>query len=203
MKSRKKSILISACVATAFGLGYMVNQFAPEDSSSADKPEPAAQSAPPSETEMKGTSGAAVTPKKEDQAKAKTISPEPDSANKSVAKTHPEFQQIIAKTLAAIPSKSDLKNLTNEQVHFTPESVQNAAIAIGNLSQAVHDNPEYLSEALEFYRSCAENQNNPDSVAATCLVKYRQSIARSADASSQAKPQVADVVDKLASKIIH
>jgi hypothetical protein len=102
-----------------------------------------------------------------------------ETAQKSKPEMAPElsaevgrFRQMAEEAKKSIPLKKDLQSMTAKEVHMTPASIQVAAIKIGELAQAIHDDPRLAPEGLSFYRECAESDDYPNSVRASCLVNH-------------------------------
>lgn len=84
-----------------------------------------------------------------------------------------EFSELAQKTLLALPTLQNLRGLTNEEVHETPMVLRQAGHDLGEIAQALHDNPALASEAAAFYRTCFTRDDFPASVRGLCLADHR------------------------------
>ncbi len=84
------------------------------------------------------------------------------------------FAHVSERAWATIPKLSDLQKLPKEELHHTPKLIQDAALALGDLAQLIHDKPEYRHDGLEFYKKCAAENTFPMSIRAACLKNSRK-----------------------------
>lgn len=83
-----------------------------------------------------------------------------------------EFRELAKYVTNSIPSKSELKKLSAEEVHATPEKIMEAGVRLGLIAQAIENEPALQKDGLEFYQSCAAASKNPNSVRALCYANY-------------------------------
>ena len=75
--------------------------------------------------------------------------------------------------LSLMPTLNVLQSLPTREVHFPPQQLQAAALALGDLAQWLEDHPELALQSLEFYKTCTEHEDFPSSVRASCLLDLR------------------------------
>lgn len=92
---------------------------------------------------------------------------EPEITPEEAVKTN-ELEEELFKKMKALPKVSDLKDLTDEEVHHTPMMVKEGGILIGRLHEAAQVNPKRREETLKFFKSCAENDELLPAVRALC-----------------------------------
>lgn len=73
--------------------------------------------------------------------------------------------------LNALPTAEDLKNLTYDEVHHTPEIVKNAGAIIGRIHSEAQVDASKRSSAMNFFKICAEDDKVVTSIRAVCLKK--------------------------------
>ena len=84
-----------------------------------------------------------------------------------------EFRELTSKTQGLLPKVSDLRKLGADEVHRTPELIREAGTALGNIAQALHDNPALASEAKAFYQECFQRTELPAQIRGLCLANHR------------------------------
>jgi hypothetical protein len=99
---------------------------------------------------------------------------QPPDEGKMLAEKRARLQSMIQETLQNMPTIRDLRALKDEEVHFTPDIVARAAERIGDIAQAIHDEPALKNEAIPFYGKCTENAETPTSIRALCYFKLTQ-----------------------------
>jgi len=85
-----------------------------------------------------------------------------------------EFVQLLDEVKSDLPTKEQLKQLEAKDVHQTPEIVLKGAVGVGRVAQALSDNPTLVPEGLQFYRECAENENNAVAIRAECFSSHEE-----------------------------
>lgn len=73
--------------------------------------------------------------------------------------------------LNSLPTLEDLKALTNEDVHHTPEIIKNGAETVGRVHSEAEADSTKRKSALQFFKSCAEDDMIATAIRAVCLKK--------------------------------
>lgn len=81
------------------------------------------------------------------------------------------FQDLLDQEFKSLPTIDDLKNLTEEEVHFTPEAVKDAGGVIGLIQNEAENDPAKRASAMNFFKRCAEDQELVPAIRAVCLNK--------------------------------
>jgi hypothetical protein len=124
----------------------------------------------------------------------------PQVLQNSVELQKREFLILRDKALQSIPTVQELRKLTKEQLHFTPESVLNAGLEIGTAAEYIDKHPELSDDGLDFYEKCATGVNHPTSIRASCYFDFNR-LAKKVG-SRRASPQVPEHVRNLAEKLL-
>ncbi len=82
-----------------------------------------------------------------------------------------KFQDFLDLEFKSLPTIDDLKNLTEEEVHFTPEAVKEAGGVIGRIQDEAENDSSKRIPAMNFFKNCAEDQELVPAVRAVCLNK--------------------------------
>lgn len=86
---------------------------------------------------------------------------------KEVTKTT-QLEEELFEKMKALPKVSDLKDMTDEEVHHTPMMVKEGGLLIGRLHEAAQVNPKRREATLKFFKNCAENDELLPAVRALC-----------------------------------
>lgn len=114
-----------------------------------------------------------------------------------------KFRALVRESLAALPSKAEIHRLKGEEIHDTPEMLQNAGTVIGHIAEAIALDPSLASEGRKFYEACALNADKDDVVRALCYVKLRRLLKSRGESLRDFKDDgdipdsVRDLADKL------
>lgn len=73
--------------------------------------------------------------------------------------------------LKQLPTIADLQNLTDEDLHYTPEVIREGGELIGRIHQEAADDPSKRQDALVFFKQCAEDTGVAVPIRAVCLNK--------------------------------
>ncbi len=96
----------------------------------------------------------------------------PDSApqtRKSVAVAVSEAASVAElPSLDEFPTISDLQNLSEDEVHHTPEAVLNGGRLVGQLIDRAEKNPALREKTVLLLKSCAESDEVVTAVRAVC-----------------------------------
>ncbi len=84
------------------------------------------------------------------------------------------FEEILESARRALPKKSDLENLTEEEAHHAPRQLLEGATQLSNVAEILERHPDLREMSLDFYKSCADNKELVDAVRARCLSNYRR-----------------------------
>jgi hypothetical protein len=74
----------------------------------------------------------------------------------------------MQKTWEHLPVADNLKGVSDEDLHFAPPGLMQAAEGLGKIVQEIKSNPGLIPSGIEFFRSCAEKREVYDSVRAVC-----------------------------------
>lgn len=82
--------------------------------------------------------------------------------------TPEEFTSLTEQTLGDLPTTNDLHGMSEEEAHDYPEALARAGGPLGQIAQAVHDQPALRSQATKFYADCASAESVVIPVRALC-----------------------------------
>jgi len=88
------------------------------------------------------------------------------------------FETLLNQVARDLPHADALKSLDADTAHHAPIAITRAAAMLGDVAQAVHDDPSLAPRAFTFYRQCAEG-DHPNTIRAFCLAKARSHAADS------------------------
>lgn len=141
------------------------------------------------------------TEEPQNQAAAPTSAPAqaPQSAPSRPPLTEEEFSTLTKKTLSSLPTIEEIRKLSPQEVHGTPAVVLQAAAAVGEITQAIHDNPRFAEEGLRFYSDCAARTDVSTPIRASCLADFDRLKAKTG--LSVARPNVSSDLQELAGRL--
>lgn len=84
-----------------------------------------------------------------------------------------EFQALTQRTLRELPRLSDLRKLSQREVHHTPEIINRAGEKLGIVAELLETHPNFQPEAEEFYIKCLAQKEFPTAIRALCLANHR------------------------------
>lgn len=84
-----------------------------------------------------------------------------------------EFAEFASRTLEKLPTRAALEDLTDEEVHGTPEVINQAGEELAKIARLASEQPELRSPAFRFYRDCAQRSELILSIRALCLSNAR------------------------------
>lgn len=93
----------------------------------------------------------------------------------------PEVKDYIAdfqETLGTIPTVDSLQNLSEKEVHHTPQVLRESVEKLAELIDRAESTPKLRQEALRLLSSCAEQEDSPPSIRALCWKKIVKNIPR-------------------------
>lgn len=167
----KKWLVVALLAAAALGLTLLSPIRMPE-------PAPAGSNASP----------AAPAPA------APLTTPPPESATEAAP-----FQQRLDEIAASLPRTSELRALSEEEVHHTPPVLLEAGEKVGEVAEALAANPALKPQAIRFYRDCAKGNETASSVRALCFYHWEKLSQGSADepGPTEVPPEIRALADKL------
>ncbi|MFA5584334.1 MAG: hypothetical protein WDA09_08975 [Bacteriovoracaceae bacterium] len=71
--------------------------------------------------------------------------------------------------LKSLPTIDDLKNLTEEEVHHTPEIIKEGGELVGTIFDEAQKDPTKRMSAMNFFKKCAEDDQVAIPIRAVCL----------------------------------
>lgn len=151
----------------------------------------------PTATPAPGAAGSSVVPPPSPMTATAPSQEQPDS--KFDLERLTDFKTLSRETLAKLPRKADLRNLSDEEVHETPAPVQAAGVELGRIAGELDRNPALKEAAAEFYIACAEESEFLNSVRALCYSHLPKLLEPSKLVSLRVSSRVRDLAQKLAS----
>ncbi|MNK07866.1 hypothetical protein D3C87_257870 [compost metagenome] len=149
---------LAVLVGLSFLVVILVKILNPKEGATPSSPESAVESVPAD----------SVAPGGENKESSKV---QETSATKKA--TEHEFLDVSERVLAGLPTFADIKGLKNEDVHAMPAVLREAGVKLGEVSQLIHDQPEFSRAGLDFYRSCFERDDVPEQLRALCVANFR------------------------------
>lgn len=112
-----------------------------------------------------------------------------------------KLEEELSEKMKALPKVSDLKDLTDEEVHHTPMMVKEGGILIGRLHEAAQVNPKRREVTVKFFKSCAENDELLPAVRALCWKRTTSQIIEWKIFLPISDARVSEEIKALATKI--
>lgn len=125
-----------------------------------------------------------------------TATPQASTSEESQKAASEAFDRQLNETATQIPRVADLRKMSAEEAHQTPQVLLKAGKALGKIAEAVAANPQLKDQAMGFYRECTKNDDYPTSVRSLCYSDFRNLAGSQADELLPAD-QVAPNVIKL------
>lgn len=97
-----------------------------------------------------------------------SIVAEPLKAPVSDSEESDDLQTELTSVMNELPSKEDLQNLSEEDVHMTPEIVTEGGMKIGRLIDKADKDPVRREATLSFLKGCTENEEVIPQLRALC-----------------------------------
>jgi hypothetical protein len=85
-----------------------------------------------------------------------------------------EFRTLTAKVAQALPTKESVKGLSEQEAHNMPKPIAEAGAQLGQIAQAVSQEPSLGQEAYSFYEKCSASAQYLDAVRALCFSNYKE-----------------------------
>lgn len=82
-----------------------------------------------------------------------------------------DYQNKLERDFKSLATVDDLKNLTANEVHHTPEILKNGGEIIGRIHDEAESDPAKRVDALNFFKRCAEDGQVATAIRAVCLSK--------------------------------
>lgn len=103
---------------------------------------------------------------------AKGVGPSPSPFVAEDAPAQAGFELLLSRARAKLPEQGAFNQHSSEDVHAPPKALADAALALGEVAEAVSRDPSLVPRAREFYSECALG-NHPNTVRAFCLARAR------------------------------
>lgn len=110
-----------------------------------------------------------------------------------------DFSQKLVTTLAKLPTRSQLRALSPQEVHHTPKILLEAGLELGDVTDAIEKNPALAPQGVEFFGTCAKRDDLATAIRATCLANMRD-LATQTNSAADEKGVPAEI-SNLATKL--
>lgn len=97
-----------------------------------------------------------------------------------------------------LPFKEDMNNLSDSEIHGTPELVLRSAELIAKIQSGAQKDKKLRKAALSFFKKCVENQRVLSSIRAVCLNKLYILIPKWKLAMPLDATHISDEIERLA-----
>ena len=77
----------------------------------------------------------------------------------------------LEKELDRLPQTVDMTELSDEEVHDTPDSIEEAGATIGKILEQAQNDPALRPQTMSFFVQCAESESVVDPIRALCWNK--------------------------------
>ncbi len=107
------------------------------------------------------------------------------------------FRELTRTALEKLVPIKQFKDLQSQELHSMPEIMQESGVLLGQIAQALHDNPALQSEANSFYEDCFRQKDLPNQIRGLCLANHRNlrlKIGESGDWTSVEGEMPAEVI---------
>lgn len=112
-----------------------------------------------------------------------------------------EFQDELSRHYKNLPTLGDLKTLTAEEVHHTPEIITEGGGIIGRVFDEADKDPKKRPDAMSFYKKCAEDQEVALAIRAMCLNKVLNLVPQWKIPTTVTEAEISKEVFELAMKL--
>lgn len=82
-----------------------------------------------------------------------------------------DYQNKLERDFKSLATVDDLKKLTSNEVHHTPEILKNGGELIGRIHDEAESDPAKRVDALNFFKRCTEDGQIATAIRAVCLSK--------------------------------
>lgn len=80
-------------------------------------------------------------------------------------------KSVFEPYLKSLPNLADLSKLSYEEAHHTPEIIREGGELVGKINQQAQDDPTKRVAAMDFFKSCVEDEFVAPAIRALCLHK--------------------------------
>lgn len=80
-----------------------------------------------------------------------------------------EFRSHLANVQSSLPTRPDLQRLSSQEVHRTPKPIIDAGLKLSQIAQTLAQYPEWVPDAISFYRECSARDELASSIRALCF----------------------------------
>ena len=97
-----------------------------------------------------------------------------------------EFDQSLERISQGMPTRTEIRELGENELHHMPASVAEISEELGLIKQLMHDNPNdghLIGKAIAFYRSCSTQTEWLTSIRALCLANLHEVAGESLDSA--------------------
>jgi hypothetical protein len=101
----------------------------------------------------------------------------------------------------SLPIMDDLKNLSEEEVHHTPEIIKDGGEVIGRIHEEAENDPSKRIEAMSFFKKCVEDQQIVTVIRAVCLNKIYRLVPEWQIPAPLEEAEISDEVLKLSLRL--
>lgn len=116
---------------------------------------------------------AAPTEKKSAMPEKSDIEKQVSNSPGTLRLTKAEFHDLTSAAQKSLPRREAFRKISMKEAHGTPSLMQDAGTILGQIAQALHDNPSLSDEASDFYQTCLARSDLPDQIRALCLANHR------------------------------
>lgn len=82
-----------------------------------------------------------------------------------------DYQNKLERDFNSLATVDDLKNLSVNEVHHTPEILKNGGELLGRIHDEAESDPAKRVDALNFFKRCTEDDQIATAIRAVCLSK--------------------------------
>ena len=93
-----------------------------------------------------------------------------ESSNQLISE-YTDYQSQLDRDFKSLPIVDDIRKLTPNEVHHTPEILKNGGELVGRIHDEAESDPAKRVEAMSFFKKCAEDKQIATAIRAVCLSK--------------------------------
>ncbi len=97
---------------------------------------------------------------------------------------HEEFQVLAEDVYHSIPTSDQMRTLNDDDVHQTSLILSQVGERLGEIAQALSENPNLAEEGARFYDRCLKNSQFPTPIRALCFANLKKIRGDSIDRNS-------------------
>lgn len=117
-------------------------------------------------------------------------------------KINEELQAELDQVMEKLPTNDQIRDLSAEEVHHTPQAIKQGGVLIGTLLSRAQQEPERRKDSLKFLLQCAENDELASSVRALCWNSLLNKVTEWKIFIPLADAKVPSQIKSLASKLL-